>query len=55
MVSIARGELPHSQHKTGDPIEISAHQERLTFVNDIWATWLGLGIPGEPGWLFRLA
>lgn len=52
---MARGEQPHSQHKTGVPIETSAQQEHLTSINDIWATRVGLGIPGEAGQLFRLA
>lgn len=52
---MARGEQPHSQHKTGVPIETSAQQEHLTSINDIWTTRVGLGISGEAGQLFRLA
>lgn len=52
---MARGEQPHSQHKTGVSIETTAQQEHLTSINDIWATQVGLGIPGEAGQLFRLA
>lgn len=52
---MARGEQPHSQHKTGVPIETSPQQEHLTSINDIWATRMGLGITGEEGQLFRLA
>lgn len=50
---MARGEQPHSQHKTGVPIETSAQQEHSTSINDIWATRVGLGIPGEAGQLLQ--